>query len=317
MNVSGLIRGIVLSAALMLPAVSFAEWKPSGPINLHIGFGAGGETDTLGRALAAAIEEKTGWDMVVENKPGGGGVAMFSGLQGAEANGQTLGMGVTVPIMMNLALRPEKLPFNLESFDYLGTVMVAQLGLVAKADAPFNTVEELIAYSKKEGGALISFDAGPQRMILTAVSKSSDAGFEPVSHQSSAEQVQSLLGGQVVASVLAGAQNQYIEAGKMKLIAPFTEVRHAYAKDVPTLKEQGYDYAVEPYFYLAAPKGASAETISALEAAINEALADPKVVDLITNSFKTVPSNLGGDGTKAKMSSGLDGIKSLIKASSD
>ena len=53
-----------------------AGWSPGGSIKLQIGFGAGGSTDTLGRLVAAKVEENTGWNVVVENKPGGGGVAI-------------------------------------------------------------------------------------------------------------------------------------------------------------------------------------------------------------------------------------------------
>ena len=79
---------------------ALADWTPSGPISLWIGFGAGGETDTLGRLLANEMSDATGWDIVVENKPGGGGMAMFTQLAVTPPDGQTLGMGVTMPVLV-------------------------------------------------------------------------------------------------------------------------------------------------------------------------------------------------------------------------
>lgn len=83
------------ATALSLPQ-AVAAWTPEEPIVLRIGFGAGGETDTMGRVLAATIERQTGWDVVVENRPGGGGVAMLSALVNEAADGLVLGMAVNI-----------------------------------------------------------------------------------------------------------------------------------------------------------------------------------------------------------------------------
>ena len=69
------------------------DWSPKGSIKLQIGFGAGGSTDTMGRLVAAQVEENTGWNVVVENKPGGGGVAMLSGLMNAKPDGSDTWIG--------------------------------------------------------------------------------------------------------------------------------------------------------------------------------------------------------------------------------
>ena len=76
MKIIKYLLGICFSVIISTAAV--ADWKPSGPINLQIGFGAGGSTDMLGRAIGKEIEDQYGWKVVVENKPGGGGIAMFT-----------------------------------------------------------------------------------------------------------------------------------------------------------------------------------------------------------------------------------------------
>lgn len=129
----GVVAVVMMFAA---GAVSAADWSPPGTLKLRIGFGAGGSTDTLGRVLAKVMKEQTGWNIIAENKTGGGGVAMFIGISKMPPRGNVIGLGVNMPVMINLILRGDKLPFNLDSFDYLGTVARAQLALIARGDAP-------------------------------------------------------------------------------------------------------------------------------------------------------------------------------------
>ncbi|MEP1765494.1 MAG: tripartite tricarboxylate transporter substrate binding protein [Sulfitobacter sp.] len=312
MFTSRTLKAALTAAALLIPGTAFAEWKPEGPVTLQIGFGAGGATDTIGRAIASAMEANTGWDVIVENKPGGGGVAMFSGLVRDDPDGLTLGMGVTMATLMNLATRGDKLPFKIDSFDYLATVVVAPLAVIAPADSPYNTFAELVEHSKANGGDLIGFDAGPQKMIIEAINKANDAGFELVSHKSGAEQMQGLLGGQLQAGFGAGAHIEYLEAGDIKMLAAVTDTRHGYSPDTTTLIEQGFDYSLDPYFYIAAPKDLPADVNEALAAALDDAINSDELAKLIKNVMKTEPSNLGPQGTQDKLESSLDLISKLV-----
>jgi tripartite-type tricarboxylate transporter receptor subunit TctC len=317
MHISKTFKAAIAAIAIAIPGAAFADWEPSGPITLQVGFGSGGSTDTLGRAIAASMEENTGWDVIVENKPGGGGIAMFSSLVGKKADGTTLGMGVTIPTLMNLATRGDKLPFKADSFDYLATIVLAPLALVAPADAPYNTVAEFVEFSKTNGGSLIGFDAGPQRMIMRAVNKVSGAGFEMVSHKSGAEIIQGLLGGQLQAGFGAGAHIQYLKSGDLKMLAVATQSRHGYSADTQSFIEQGFPYSVEPYFYIAAPDGLDAEVKTALAKALDDAINSTSMTELIGNIMQTTPNNIGPDATEAKLVNGLSDISALLAASED
>lgn len=306
---------IALACAAMLGMTASAlaeDWAPSGPIELQIGFGAGGETDTLGRVIAATMEEQTGWNVVPQNKPGGGGIAMFTGLLNAKNDGSVIAMGVSMPVLINLTLRGDQLPFDLDSFDYLGTVTRAQLALIAKSDAPFDDMAGLIEYSKEQGGVPVAFDAKPQELMLMALNEQTGAGFKLVSTKSSAEMVQFVLGGQVVASFNAGTHIQYLEKGDVKMLASANADRHAYAEDVPTLQEQGYDLYTDPYFYFAAPGGMSDEAKSALAAALDNAIGSEKVQDLVKNVMQNSVNNLGPEGTEKMMKDGLNSVGDLF-----
>lgn len=313
MKYSTIAKG-VFAGAMMLAASSAiaADWKPSGPIKLQIGFGAGGETDTIGRIVASVMEEQTGWDVVAENKPGGGGVAMFSGIAKAPADGTVIGLGVNMPIMINLVLRGDKLPFKLDSFDYLATVTRAQVAIVAKKDAPFNDIKGLVAHSKQKGGAAIAFDAKPQELLMRGVDKQDGAGFKLVSTKSSAEVLQYVLGGQVDAGFSAGKHIPYLDKGELKVLASANDGRHSYAPDVTSLREQGYDLFVDPYFYFAGPAGMPADVKAALAKALDAAITSPKVTKVVMNAFSTEVKNRGPEGTKKMLVDGIAGIKVLF-----
>lgn len=300
---------IVLSAAMIGTA---AAWEPQGPLKLEIGFGAGGETDTIGRVIAKALEDQTGWQVIAENKPGGGGIAMFTELAAMPADGKVIGMGVNMPVMINLVLRGDKLPFDLDSFDYLATVARAPLVIIAKSDAPYDNMSELVAWSKKNGGAAIAFDAKPQEMILRAIDKQEHAGFKLISTKSSAEMLQFLLGGQVAASFSAGAHIPYLEKGDVKMLASANSTRQDYAPDVKTLQEQGYDLFSDPWFYIAAPAGLSDDASKALSDALDKALKTDEVKKIVSNTLSTQPKNLGPDGTKQMFKDGMGGVKALF-----
>ena len=80
----------------------------------------------MGRILAEVIKEQTGWNIIVENRCGGSGVAMFASLSQRPANNHTISMGVGNPVLVQLVQRGEELPFDIDSFDFLGTIAKAE-----------------------------------------------------------------------------------------------------------------------------------------------------------------------------------------------
>ena len=80
MKLTARLLALGLSALISTAPAMAQDWAPKGPLTINIGFGAGGSTDTMGRVLAKVMQDNTGWPTVVENKPGGGGVAMFTGI---------------------------------------------------------------------------------------------------------------------------------------------------------------------------------------------------------------------------------------------
>ncbi|MDT8377906.1 MAG: tripartite tricarboxylate transporter substrate binding protein [Desulfotignum sp.] len=307
---------VLITACMMLMPVSgFAEnWSPSGTIKLQVGFAAGGSTDILGRLIAARVEEDTGWNIIVENKPGGGGVAMLSTLIGQKPDGLTLGLCVNVPILISLALRGETLPFKINSFDYIGTITKAENALVARVDAPFDNFVEFLDYVKKQGSVAVGYDANPQQMVLNAVSNQAGVKFKQIGHKSGAEQIQNLLGGHIVLACLSGEHIKYLESGDLKMIGVYNKERHAHAPEVKTLLEDGYDYYIDPYYYIAAPKGLPDNVKTTLAQVFDNAINSEKVAESLSDTLKAKPHNLGPEETRKMLTDGENDIKFLIEA---
>lgn len=304
---------LATSAVMAFAAPSFAEdWTPDGPLTIQIGFGAGGSTDTMGRVLAQVMKENTGWNIVVENKPGGGGVAMFTGLSQRPADGKTIGMGVSIPVLVQLVQRGDQLPFNVDSFDYLGTVAKAELALVASKDAPFDDLEGMIAYTKKQGTLPVATMAPPQVLMMKQTKATTGAEFNLVTADGGAEVMKLILGGQVLAGFGSGEHYPYLESGDMKVIAGANQSRLSYAPEAKTFIESGINAYVDPVFFLAMNSGTDPEALKAISAAIDEATKAQAFIEIVRNAVKGDPINMGAAGAKQMMVDGLANAKILF-----
>ncbi|WP_380057911.1 tripartite tricarboxylate transporter substrate binding protein [Falsihalocynthiibacter sp. SS001] len=311
MKLVSFLKTAVLIAATATPLAA-ADWAPEEPIVLRVGFGAGGETDTMGRVLAATMEKQTGWDVIVENRPGGGGVAMLSGLVKEEPNGLVLGMAVNIPPLMVLNERPDSVPFDIDSFDYIGTITVAETALIAGADAKFDDVKGLIEHAKENGSATVAWDAPDTKAIMQKIGAAEGVTFRMVKAESGVEMTKLLLGGQVDAAFGTGGHLPFVEDGQIKTIASLSNERLSYAPDVSTLIEGGYDLFIAPYFYVAAPGNLPAEVKTALVDAMAAAVAHEDVKNVVQNSVNAPATNLGSDGTRQMMHDTLGPIGALF-----
>lgn len=288
------------------------EWQPNGPLKLQIAFEPGGSTDTIGRVVAQALEEKTGWNVVVENKSGGGGIAMYSAISQMPPRGNVIGMGVNLPIIANLITRPDKIPFGVEDFDYLATVSRAQLGLAVRSDAPYDDIAGMVAHSKDSGGLAIAFDTPVQKLLVEMFNRETGAEFKTVSTKGGAEAYKMVLGGQIAGAFGAGGHLKFLDSGDMKMIAAANKDRLSYAPEVETLIEQGYNAYVDPVFYFATTKGTDPVARDALTAALQKAFETDEVKTVVRNVNFTEVENMGPDGTKQMMIDGIEAVKPLF-----
>jgi tripartite-type tricarboxylate transporter receptor subunit TctC len=218
-----------LAAGLGLAAgTAAAQDYPHAPVKIIIPFPPGGPTDTVGRLIAVKLQEMWGQAVVIDYKPGAGTVIGADIVSKAQPDGYTIGM-VNSSFAVNPTLR-KKLPYDTLK-DLTGVTQLAnlQLALVARPDAPFNTVKELIAYAKQHPGKLTFGTPG--------AGSTTHLGAELLKREAGIDMLHSPMKGSAPAhtELMAGRLDlvvdpflsvlPYVHAGKMKMIATMGDKR--------------------------------------------------------------------------------------------
>ena len=148
---------VILSMGLANQAS--AQEFPQRPIHLIIAFGPGGGSDIIGRILAESLQTRLGQAVVVENKPGAGGILGNDVVARAPPDGYTLGIMTAGQLIA--AVTTKKMPYDTNTaFAPIGQIATASLMIVTRPDFPANNVNELVAYAKAHPGKVIFASPG-------------------------------------------------------------------------------------------------------------------------------------------------------------
>jgi tripartite-type tricarboxylate transporter receptor subunit TctC len=289
-------RLLVMLAVLLLAAAAAAQTFPARPITFTVPWSPGGGTDTTSRTLAAVLTQSLGVNVNVVNRTGGGGVVGHLALAQAPANGYTIG-AITVEITM----LPHIGQTTLSYVDYtpLGLMINNPSAVTVRADAPWDTLEELLDHIRANPGELQAsgtalggiWDLARIGLLLAA---DIDPDAMPwVPSQGAAPAFQELLAGgvDVVTAALAEAAS-LLGAGEVKVLGVMSPNRVARFPDVPTLKELGYDWSIGGWAAVAAPAGLSDDVRATLANAIEAAMASADFIDPLTAAgFTLQPMN--------------------------
>lgn len=292
------IRGTAAAgvAGMNMPGV-FAQGAdpfPSKPIKIMVGFAAGGVTDLVVRAIAQAAADTLRQRVVVENRPGAGGVMPAQLLQSAPSDGYTLGLIVQsvfrLPYTMNAKWDPAK------DLDYIIRLTGFTWGIVVPAKSPIKTFEDYIAFAKANPGQLTYATSGAlttQHLTMEQIAKKVGITLNHVPFKGTAEAIPALLGGHVMSMADASTWSPYVESGEMRLLVVWTDKRVARYPKVPTLKEVGIDLIQTSPWGLAAPNGTPPHVIQVLHDGFKAAM-DAKVFKDILNKFDMEPQYMNG-----------------------
>lgn len=269
----------------MLAGAAMADDWPEQGINLTVGYGAGGTTDSTARVLASLLEEDLGVSVTVINKPGGGG-SVAAALASAERpdgyNIFTFTTGAAV-----LSPHTQDLPYDtLSDFTFISQYGAWHLGVVVQADSPYNSLEELIAFAKENPGEISYAIAGtgtPQHLTMLRLAGEEDLDWTAVPFQGGAASVTALLGGHVDVMVGATEWLPQVQSGDFKLLAILTDQRMSQFPDVPTLQDLGYDIAAPSILGIAGAAGIPDEVVARLDAAIGRASQSPELIEIFDN----------------------------------
>ena len=277
----GVVAGVALSASVIAQPLS------NRPISVVVPFGPGGVADLTIRTVAQKMSENMGQPIVIENKPGAGGVVATNTVAKATPDGHTLllmsnGNAVSVGLFKSL-------PFDtVKDLAPVGVLGHFDLAVVVPADSRFKTVQELLAFAKANPGKLniASINAGSTQNLAAELFKTS-AGIDAqvIPFNGSPAVITALRGGQVDAAVeiLAPVLTQ-ITSGALRALAVTGDKRAAALPNVPTAAEGGVTgFNVSSWNALAAPARTPADVIVRLNKEVNIALNDPETRKKLAN----------------------------------
>lgn len=251
---------------------------PSRPIQLVVGYGAGGGTDMCFRALAATASQKLGQSIVVENKPGGGSSLSIGYISRQKPDGYNIAALSTGAVLS---------PYLVPSIDYdvmkdltpIAMVAQYQVGLLVRADSPLKSLDDIIKLAKEKPGKVAFSTAGvgtPQHLTMEKLGDEVGVQWTHVPYKSGVEASMALLRGDVDIMAQTAEWVPYVRDGRLRLLNVFTEQRMQGFENAPTLVEAGYDIVAPSILGLVGPKGLEPDVVSKIDAAFKAAIDTPE-----------------------------------------
>lgn len=290
--------GILATMALAPLAVQAQAKFPSQPIRVIVPFAPGGLADITMRLVAQKLSDRMGQQVLVDNRPGAGGIIAANAALAAPADGHTLILLVNGTAIAKSLF---KLPYDpVTDFAPISSVAYFDLTLVTRANGPLRTVADIRAGGKDKPLVLGSINPGSTQNLSAELFKSStQLSATVVPYKSTPEVLTGLLRGDVDVgfesfTALKGA----IDGGQLRAIAVTGQTRAPWLPNVPTVKESGLaGYEVTGWNALFAPAKTPPEVIQLLNREVNEVLQMPDVkrrlLELGTEGKGSTPAEMG------------------------
>jgi tripartite-type tricarboxylate transporter receptor subunit TctC len=268
----------VLSA--LAPTTILAQTFPDKPVTLVVPWPAGGSTDIVMRAIAEGAAKHLGQPITVDNKPGASGTLGPAVVAtNAKPDGYTIAqMPITV---MRLPLMQKTAFDALRDFTYIVHLTGYTFGITAKADGPYKSWADVVAYAKANPGKVTYATPGAGTSLHIGMEQiAAQAGIQltHVPFKGGAETNAAVLGGHTHLQADSTGWKPLVDAGQLRLLAIWTAERSKNWPNAPTLKELGYPFVFDSPFGVAGPKGMDAAVVAKLHDAFKKAIEDPAVI---------------------------------------
>ncbi len=267
---------------LAMPVRAQARWKPERPIIIYNPFAAGGVTDLHLRFLAERVTRILGQTVLVEVKAGAAGTLAPAQLLTARPDGHALACmsinSLRYPHYQQVTWHP------LRDFTYITGLSAYTMGIVVRADAPWKTIEDLIAAGKAEPEKYTygtSGVGGTGQLLMIEIGQATGAQFTHVPYKGGAEWMQALLSGQVHFLADASQWAPFVDNGQCRILALATEKRLTKYPDVPTLRDRGLNVVGTSVYGLVGPKDLPPAIVQSVYEAFEEATNDPGLQTLL------------------------------------
>ena len=271
-------------AALAAVGVQAQPAYPARPIQLIVGYAAGGGTDLLARIVAAKMGEGLGQPVVIENRAGAQSIIAAQYVAKANPDGYTLLLGPSGPMSMNPALY-SKLPYApLRDFAPISLLGSFPLILAVGQNHPAKTVQQLVDYAKANPDkSNYGASAAPFQLAAELFKQKTGTAFQHIAYKGSNESVNATATGEVTMTLadpppLVGQ----VKAGRVRALAITTPSRHPAWPDVPTMREAGFvDMDIALWTGILAPAGTPPAVIRRLQDEVARVLMLPDVRERI------------------------------------
>jgi len=268
---------VLAAVCVCMPLTAAAQSFPDRPVTLVVPWSAGGGTDVAMRALAEAAGKHLGQRVIVENRAGASGtIGPASVARNARPDGYTI---TQIPITVFRLPHMTKVEFDaLNDFTWIMGITGYTFGVVVRADAPWKTWQEMIAFAKANPGKLTYATPGTGTSLhITMEELAAKDGVQwlQVPFKGNADATASLLGGHVNMSADSTGWGELIDAGKFRMLSIWGAERSKRWPSVPTLKELGYGIVSNSPYGLAGPKSMDPKVVKILHDAFRKALDDP------------------------------------------
>jgi tripartite-type tricarboxylate transporter receptor subunit TctC len=240
---------------------------PARPVHIFVPYAAGGGVDILARTLGDVVSRQWGQSVVVENRPGAGGVVASEALATSPPDGYTL-IVVASGHATNPFLYP-KIPYDtFKDFTPISLLASSPNILLVRADSPYRTLADMIAQAKAKPGSLAFGHAGTGTSthlageLLKSLAK---IDINAISYKGGAPAVNDLLGGQIPMSFNNGPESVgQLEAGTLRALAVTTASRAPFLPDVPSMAETVPGYDTEVWWGLLGPADMAPDLVAKL-----------------------------------------------------
>jgi tripartite-type tricarboxylate transporter receptor subunit TctC len=251
---------------------------PNRPIRIVVPFGAGGFADITVRLLGEKLAQRANAQVVIENRPGAGGIVAATAVTSSAPDGYTLfvfssGIALSKSLLKSMPFDPAT------AFAPISTMAQFDLLLLVKAESPIRTLKDAFAVARADPQKFNVGTINPgstQNVTGELIRATSGIPMTVVPHRTSAEVLTALLRGDVQIGVESyAALKSAIDANQIRAIASSGIKRSPQQPDVPTFRESGIDAAVDGWNSLVAPAGTPREIIAFLNGHLRAIIGDP------------------------------------------
>lgn len=218
---------------------------PSRTITLIVPYSPGGASDQTSRVYASMLEKELGVPVVVENRTGGAGALGLAYVQKSKPDGYTIAY---IPVESAMLEALGYIKMKPEDFSFLGRATIVPATITVRSDSPWKTFDEFIEYAKANPKKIRIGNSGPGsiwHLAALVLGSRFDAEFTHVPFDGGASAVAALLGNHIEAVTVSESEIRAgVQDGSLKILSTMGDERGMLSKDIPTLKELGYDIVV-------------------------------------------------------------------------